>query len=142
MNKIENGFELGLKMPVEVSSDGLGVTAEVEFGVRIKFDNTTKWNLSLQYSPVTTVSKFECKQDKKWCQKVQEYLRVGLAADLMPFSSENGFDQPGSARMLLGVLGYINDFVGREIETLHPIVSDGVLQMFFNCHQASIKDVL
>jgi hypothetical protein len=58
--------------------------------------------------------------------------------------SEIGFDQPSSARMLLGVIGYINDFNSREYDTMHAQIDahNEVLQMFFNCKSSSVDEVL
>ena len=44
--------------------------------------------------------------------------------------------------MLLGVMDYINDFVGRKSETLHALYHDETLMLFFNCKKDSVMEVL
>jgi hypothetical protein len=53
------------------------------------------------------------------------------------------YDEPTSARALLGLMGYINDFTERPIETTHMMTTPNhSIQMFFNCKKASIESVL
>lgn len=49
-----------------------------------------------------------------------------------------------SARMLMGVLKYINDFAERPTETLHVSIDNEkqIINLFFNCHAESIQDAL
>ena len=51
---------------------------------------------------------------------------------------------PMAARMLMGVLKYINDVANRPSETLHVNLNTekDVYHIFFNCHAESIKDAL
>lgn len=46
-------------------------------------------------------------------------------------------------RSLLGLIGYINDFTEREIETTHISVSpeNKNLNMFFNCKKESVETI-
>lgn len=55
---------------------------------------------------------------------------------------EHGFDQPTSARYILGMIEYVNDFTDRLLETLHPMVENDVLNLFFNCKKDSVEEVL
>lgn len=54
------------------------------------------------------------------------------------------YKSPMSARMLMGLLKYINDVAERPAETLHVNVdaSKEVVHLFFNCHAESVKDAL
>ena len=56
---------------------------------------------------------------------------------------EHVYDQPYSARSLLGLLGYINDFTERDIETTHVSVSPkvGNLNIFINCKKESVETI-
>jgi hypothetical protein len=44
--------------------------------------------------------------------------------------------------MLKGYLDYVNEFGKNPIETLHVMVTNHSLAMFFNCKQSSIQNVL
>ena len=54
------------------------------------------------------------------------------------------YKSPMSARQLMGVLKYINDFASRPMETLHAMVNaeKEVVHLFFNCHAESVGDAL
>lgn len=49
-----------------------------------------------------------------------------------------------AARMLMGMLKYINDIGQRPAETLHVHVNSEkeAVYFFFNCHAESVKDAL
>lgn len=67
-----------------------------------------------------------------------------MPAKLLTFKNEgeHPYDQPTSARQLMGIMRYINDFTSREYNTLHPMSDDNLMSLFFNCHKQSVLDVL
>jgi hypothetical protein len=73
---------------------------------------------------------------------MKEYVTKSLASDLFFWEERHLFDQPTQARMLLGVIEYVNDFISRKSETLHVLYKDETLMMFFNCKKGSVQEVL
>ena len=103
------------------------------------------WKLELGYNQVADVTNFSCKESDSKCSEILKFLKNDLShlviTHLEP--GEHAYDQPISARSLLGLMGYINDFTDRPIETTHmQMTPDHSLQMFFNCKKDSIESVL
>ena len=91
------------------------------------------WKLELGYyeKPIVKCQGAKCGDLK--VPKVITHLNEG----------EHVYDQPTAARALLGLMGYINDFTERPIETTHMQISPNLsLQMFFNCKKSSVEAVL
>ena len=87
---------------------------------------------------------WKCNDEKKSCDEIQYHLEKSLARTVLPFKNkdEHDFDQPTAARYLLGMIKYANDITQRDLETLHPMVSNDVLNLFFNCKKASVEEIL
>ena len=49
---------------------------------------------------------------------------------------EEDFDQPTTARYLLGLIKYVNALTDRDLETLNPMVENDVLNVFLNFKRA------
>lgn len=123
----------------------------IDFGIQVKVinqgkkDDKSMWKLELGYNPTADISSFGCKESDSKCSEILKFLKIDLPhlviTHLEP--EEHAYDQPISARSLLGLMGYINDFTERPIETTHmQMTADHSLQMFFNCKKDSIESVL
>ena len=40
------------------------------------------------------------------------------------------------------MIAYVNDFTDRALDTLHPMVENDVLNLFFNCKKDSVEEIL
>jgi hypothetical protein len=102
------------------------------------------WRLDLDYAEKAILTDFKCSAEN--CDDIAKYLITDLAKEVMTFKDklEHVYDQPYAVRSLLGVLGYINDFTERPIETTHMSVNAEKknLNLFFNCKKDSVLAVL
>lgn len=98
------------------------------------------------------LSNFKCDNYNK-CAELKDFLMNKLQSDVFYHIREEGqpagnpiadYNNSMSARQLMGVLRYINDFAARPMDTLHSVVNPTkkVVHLFFNCHAESIHDAL
>jgi len=79
-------------MPVNFISEGIPFSGTIDFGLSLKFDNTTKWKVDLSFNPVVT--QFDCKENQEWCANAKNYLTTDFSKDVFLFSDpkEHNFD--------------------------------------------------
>jgi len=99
------------------------ISGSIDFGLGLTFTRTPTnekimWRLDLTRSPTSTVSGFKCTGSDK-CEKIKTYLETEFKSMVVTFVGEHPYSQPTSTRQALGMIGYINDFSEREIETTH-----------------------
>ena len=102
------------------------------------------WRLDLDYSKQATITNLNCRPQH--FAQVKNYLEQDFAKDVITHKNEGEhiYDQPYAVRSLVGVLGYINDFTERPIETTHMSVNKEKknFNMHFNCKKDSILEVV
>lgn len=112
------------------------------------------WDLKLGRKQKAELSNFEC-IGYEGCNEFRDFLEdtliskviYKLAFDGEDISKRNpmeDYDNPMSARMLMGVLRYFNDFTQRPTETSHINIDANkeIIHVFMNCHGESVKSSL
>ena len=81
------------------------------------------WRLDLNYGEKALLNNFKC--SAKDCDSIKNYLISDFSMEVITFKNEGEhiFDQPYSVRSLVGVLGFINDFTEKPIDTTHMSVN-------------------
>ena len=87
---------------------------------------------------------YQCNDAAKACDALKWHLQKNIPRTVLTFLNqyEEDFDQPTTARYLLGLIKYVNALTDRDLETLHPMVENDVLNVFLNCKRASVEAVL
>ena len=101
------------------------------------------WEFAFENSEQAEVTDFKCEVNEKFCSQAHEHMVNDFRKLVLTFDQDEFvYDQPMPFRQLLGLLKYFNDFNERPIETLHVEALDHALNIFFNCKDSSIEDVL
>jgi hypothetical protein len=81
------------------------------------------WRVDLDNAKTSKLTNFKC--SAKDCDSIKKYLTEEFSSEVITFKNEGEhvYDQPYSTRSLIGVLGYINDFTERPIDTTHMSVN-------------------
>jgi hypothetical protein len=81
------------------------------------------WRVDLDNAKTSKLTNFKC--SAKDCDSIKEYLTEEFSSEVITFKNEGEhvYDQPYATRSLIGVLGYINDFTERPIDTTHMSVN-------------------
>ena len=141
-------------------ADAVNLSGQIEFGLHIaikkeEIGGKIMWNAVLRRKQIATLVNFECKGYSR-CEEIKDFLENQFAEKVIYQIAVEGtqdgekrdpiedYKSPMSARMLMGLLKYINDFAIRPTETLHVNINNEkqVIHLFFNCHAESIKDAL
>lgn len=112
------------------------------------------WDLKLGRKQKAELANFEC-IGYEGCNELRDFLEdtliskviYKLAFDGEDISKRNpieDYDNPMSARMLMGVLRYFNDFTQRPTETSHINIDANkeIIHVFMNCHGESVQSSL
>ena len=149
--QIGNEERFVMHYPVGFKSADGKVSGKIDFGLFVKFerDGPTPKNFSLGFMEQSEILSFDCNHgdlELTWCDNVRHFLKHNFVKEVLTFDQpdESPFDQPFSARQLLGLLRYLKDFPEQEFEQLRALNSPEkqTLFLFFNCHQASIRSIL
>ena len=112
------------------------------------------WDLKLGRKKKAELTNFEC-QGYEGCNELRDFLEEEFISkviyklgydgeDLSDRNPIEDYNNPMSARMLMGVLKYFNDFTLRPTETSHINIDADkeLIHVFLNCHGESVKDAL